>query len=466
MRPLFVTALVLTYSLAYSQPKPKGIPAASPHTWQTTMESQLRRIQCDDTDGVGYAIYNIATTWAAAGFIEQADRLLTKFWDYKIKDPDDFKYANDGLRVLWALSGKQPASVPFKLKPIDKIVQYNWDYLFNLYPGARPAIPDSIASKSWEELSGLALEGKILLLSCDIRNPDHRASRQSQEQAVLAFSRYFATADPIGYDLSHTSTIAAIVASGLGEADSAKTFIVRFGQGYLQYPSDIMLAVLMQDTATARYLLRGVLAPVWGITDSSCTADLKKVEALLSQRVKNGPSLPFGQLTLRALLQRISDSAISKKDIDFDDTVRQSKWLGYPPATVARIQAAEKRLGIKLPEDYKAFLLATDGFRATGNTDINFLPVERIGRLRDLDSEAVAIGGDPVDENDSAHAAGYTRSIIIGGLKEEQQFLLVPPGGKDKEWQYWFSAFWLPGEKAYPSLRFYLEYELQFMMDF
>jgi hypothetical protein len=465
MKPLLITALVLAYSLAYSQRKPKDIPASAPHTWQATMESQLRRLQCDDAEGVGYTIYDIATTWAAAGFIDQANLLLTEFWDYKIRDPDDFKYANDGLRVLWALSGKQPAAVPFKLKPIDKIVQYNWDYLFNLYPGVRPVIPDSIASKSWEELSGRALEGKILLLSCDIRNPDHRASRQSQEQAVLAFSRYFATENPIGYDLYHTSTAAAIVAAGLGEVDSAKTFIVRFGQGYLQYPSNFMLAVLMQDTATAHYLLRGILAPVWGITDASCTADLKKVEALLSERVKNGPSLVFGQLPLKTLLQRLSDSAINKKDIDFDDTVRQSKWLGYAPATAARIRAAEKRLGIKLPEDYKAFLLVTNGFRATGNTDINFLPVERIGWLRDLDSEAVAIVGNAVDENDSAHAAGYTRSIIIGGLKEEQQFLLVPPGGKDKEWQYWFSAFWLPGEKAYPSLRFYLEYELQFMMD-
>jgi hypothetical protein len=256
-----------------------------------------------------------------------------------------------------------------------------------------------------------------------------------------------------------------MVAAGVGEDASAAAFIRRWGRSYLQYPSDLMLANLMKDTATARYLLRGLLAPVWGITDSSCTADLQKVKAVLTRRMRNGSSLVFGQLKLIDLLRRLSDSAISQKDIDFDDTVIKSRWLGYPPAKPDIIKATEKRLGITLPKDYKAFLMASNGFRSTSNVSVTFLPAERIGWLRDLDSELVSILGVPFDESDSARADGFRRSILIGGLYEEQQFLLVPPGGRDKEWKYWFYGAWVPGEEAYRSLRFYLEYELQFMMD-
>jgi hypothetical protein len=50
---------------------------------------------------------------------------------------------------------------------------------------------------------------------------------------------------------------------------------------------------------------------------------------------------------------------------------------------------------------------------------------------------------------------------MIGGYNEEQQLLLVPPGGNDKDWQCWFFANWMPGVQPYPNLRFYFEYELQ-----
>jgi hypothetical protein len=107
----------------------------------------------------------------------------------------------------------------------------------------------------------------------------------------------------------------------------------------------------------------------------------------------------------------------------------------------------------------------SNGFRATSNIGVTFLPVERVGWLRDLDSELANIVGTPADKDDSAQAARFQRSILIGGLDEEQQFLLVPPGGVDKEWKYWFFGSWVPGEEPYLSLRFYLESELQFMMD-
>jgi hypothetical protein len=476
MKALFITLLTGFFWSACGQTSftnstqrliPSNFPSPAFRTWQSIMEATLWRIQSDDAEGVGHAVYDIASTWAAAGFIEQANQLLTLFWTYKTEDPNHFVHTNDGFSVMWALSGKRPADIPFRMKPIDEIVQDNWDDLFGLFQGISPVYPDSIKSKSWEELTGLALSEKATMLSCDVRNPNHRADRQAQNEAILAFSRYFAIDTPVAYDLYRTAAIASIVSAGIGKDTNAKEFIMRCGQGYIQYPNNYTLESLMRDTATARYLLHGILAPVWGITDSSCTADLQRVRALLAQRIKNGPSLVFGQLTLTGLLHRLSDSAINQKykDIDYGNAVVKARWLGYPPANPNLIRETEQRLGIRLPEDYKAFLLTSNGFRATGSTDVTFLPVERIGWLRDLDSDMVNILGSPMDKDDSARAAAFRRSILIAGLNEEQQFLLIPPGGADKEWKYWFFASWLPGERAYPSLRFYLEYELQFMMD-
>jgi hypothetical protein len=430
-------------------------------TWQAIMEEELNRIQSDDTNGVGYAVYDIATTWAASGFIDQANQLLTRFWAYKTKDPDDFTHINDGFSVLWALSGKIPGHIPFHQNPVDDIVQANWDDLFGIYPGITPAYQPPAGS--WKELSGYPLMAKAMSLSCDVDKPGHRATRQSQEEAVQAFTRYFEKDTPVAY--YPAGTIAVIVAAGLGQDAAVRSFMLKWGSGYLRYPEIFTLAGLMKDTATARYLLQGTLAPLWGITDSSCTADLQKVEASLDQRLKNGRTLVFAHLSLKALLQRLSDSAISQKDLEYDKTVQGARWLGYPPAAVSSIRAAEKKLGIELPDDYKTFLLLTNGFRAVSNVGVSFLPVDSIGWLRDLDDDLVDIWGKPMSDDDTARAAAFRRSILIGGLHEEQQFLLIPPGGKDKEWQYWFFASWSPGETPYPSLRFYLEYELQFLMN-
>ena len=447
------------YPVDNPQMDPKRLPQLPLRTWQSTMDAHLRNLQSDDSDGVANTVYDIASTWAAAGFMKQANQLLTLSWNF------GFKAINDGFSVMWSLSGEKPERIPVRENSVDEIVQDNWDDLLSLFPLGTPVYPDSIRSRSWEDLSGLALSEKATLLSYDLRNPNHRSGRQTQKEAVLAFKQYFATEKSAGYDLSHISTIAAIDAANSGENDLAKDFILLCGRGYLQYPVSVMLGGLMKDTATARYLLRGILASLWGITDSSCTADLQKVGAVLSERMRNGPSLVFGQLTLKQLLQRMSDSAIQQKDLDYEKTVVKSRWLGYAPAKKSTIEATEHRLGINLPEDYKAFLLTSNGFRPTGGTDVSFLPVENIGWLHDLDNQLVEIVGQPMDKNDSARAAGFRRSILIGGLNEEQQFLLVPPGGIDKKWQYCFFASWLPGQRAYPSLRFYLEYELQFMMD-
>ncbi|TMU99177.1 SMI1/KNR4 family protein [Streptomyces sp. DASNCL29] len=49
-----------------------------------------------------------------------------------------------------------------------------------------------------------------------------------------------------------------------------------------------------------------------------------------------------------------------------DEAARQSRWLGFPPASEERIAAMEERLGRRMPPSYREFLEVSDGWRHAG----------------------------------------------------------------------------------------------------
>ncbi|MEU6810192.1 SMI1/KNR4 family protein [Streptomyces sp. NPDC046831] len=49
-----------------------------------------------------------------------------------------------------------------------------------------------------------------------------------------------------------------------------------------------------------------------------------------------------------------------------DETARQARWLGFPPASEERITAMEERLGRRMPWSYREFLKVSDGWRHAG----------------------------------------------------------------------------------------------------
>jgi hypothetical protein len=57
------------------------------------------------------------------------------------------------------------------------------------------------------------------------------------------------------------------------------------------------------------------------------------------------------------------------------------------------------------------------------------------------------------------------RVIIIGGIKEEQSFLLIPPDSANSKWKYWKFASWIPGEEPYVDLNDYFNRALDFMKE-
>lgn len=162
---------------------------------------------------------------------------------------------------------------------------------------------------------------------------------------------------------------------------------------------------------------------------------------------------------MRKILEKLSESAIELKDIEYTSIQIQSKWIGNQPASNTQIEKAEQRIRLKLPIDYKKMLVITNGFTAPNSIEPNFLPVEQIDFLKNVNRDlidAYSIDGlEDVGNN-------LRRSILIAGLNEEQHFLLIPPQEKSEIWKYWKFANWIPGEEEYTGIENYLKEVLDF----
>jgi SMI1 / KNR4 family (SUKH-1) len=163
---------------------------------------------------------------------------------------------------------------------------------------------------------------------------------------------------------------------------------------------------------------------------------------------------------MEKILRGLSKSVILLNEMDFTDEQIKSNWLGYAPATDAAIEATEKRLNCSLPTDYKDFLRISNGFAQTNNAvHSSFLPVEKIDYLLNLDDDLIEIW----EDTGNVDIGKILRtSILIGGLNESQQVLLIPQKNK---WIYWQFASWIPGERPYKNLKTYFNYVLDFFKD-
>lgn len=153
---------------------------------------------------------------------------------------------------------------------------------------------------------------------------------------------------------------------------------------------------------------------------------------------------------LKNLLKRISELSVKSKDIQLSTKQIESNWIGNDPAKIDDIESSERNLGIRLPQDYKDFLLITNGFAATrNNTEPRFETIQCIDYLVNIDSEVVEIWN---QESLKDIGQELARAILIGGINEEQYFLIIPPKSYEEKWKYWKFASWIPGEFSFENL--------------
>lgn len=167
-------------------------------------------------------------------------------------------------------------------------------------------------------------------------------------------------------------------------------------------------------------------------------------------------------LFMLKLLQKLSEKAILLGDFECSPKQRASKWLGYSPASQMEISKVEQRLGLTLPNDYKQFLAISNGFPASVSVEPSLLSIQQVGFLTDIDPSLIDTWK---KYGPKETGAALERSLIIGGINEEQHFLLLPPTSSGEKWEYWKFASWIPGEEVFQNMEGYFNDVLAFIED-
>lgn len=158
---------------------------------------------------------------------------------------------------------------------------------------------------------------------------------------------------------------------------------------------------------------------------------------------------PTNPVAWRSFLARYSKELLAEEDLDLwapvPDEARESGWMGFDPAGDAAIQAAEARIGRRLPASLRCFYSVSNGWRATGRTIYEVLPVEEIGWLIDREAllygmavEAESMPGPFKDDPGDARLKQYRdddgtrvkRSLAISSQGDNGAIWLLDPGAE------------------------------------
>lgn len=99
----------------------------------------------------------------------------------------------------------------------------------------------------------------------------------------------------------------------------------------------------------------------------------------------------------------------------------QDVWLGKPPATELQIVATEARLGRKLPDSYRSFLLVSNGFMNPGPFIGSLLAVEQVSWFSERNGELA----------DVARASSSAYPGVVEGRLESMLQVTSRPSSHD-----------------------------------
>ncbi|MCQ8773069.1 SMI1/KNR4 family protein [Streptomyces telluris] len=166
----------------------------------------------------------------------------------------------------------------------------------------------------------------------------------------------------------------------------------------------------------------------------------------------------------RLFLQQWSEEWADACDPDDfpDETALRDRWLGFAPATAARIAAAEERLGCHFPPSYRAFLEVSDGWREAGGF-VELLAGTADARWYEDESGfgefyREELTGDAAPE-EVLRAGMWSRALQLD-VESDSTYVLMDPldVSEDGEWAVYRHSVWAaaPPER-YASFRAFME---------
>ncbi|MFY0534611.1 SMI1/KNR4 family protein [Nannocystis pusilla] len=128
------------------------------------------------------------------------------------------------------------------------------------------------------------------------------------------------------------------------------------------------------------------------------------------------------------LLDEAQDEADFCLEQEVYERVIADHWLGRPGASEEALRAAEARLGLALPADYRAFLAASNGWYCClmfPNGLASLLPVEEVQR-----SHASEANVDWVMQHHASELQGVDlgRETLLIGEGDGNEYIFLHPG--------------------------------------
>ncbi|MGC9543825.1 SMI1/KNR4 family protein [Streptomyces sp. UG1] len=151
-----------------------------------------------------------------------------------------------------------------------------------------------------------------------------------------------------------------------------------------------------------------------------------------------------------------------------DESARQARWLGFPPAAEERIAAMEERLGRRMPPSYREFLKVSDGWRHAGGF-VWLLAGTEAAHWHDNESGLADLFEEYLDEDsgpeERREADLWRRGLQLDVDSDATRVLLDPEDvDADGEWAVYTWASWraAPPERHANFLEFMRDMHREF----
>lgn len=417
------------------------------------------------------AVTNAALYMATGGFLKEANELLRALWKHNLDHDRTTWMADNAFEVLWYAAGERPEFVPFEKVKIDEL-----EFDFRKYcTGADSfSIDDFIGFMPGLNLANVSPSEMILpdrsespTFFAAIKNgkmPKSEMELQSLERIEKELNRESPIAN---YEFCDYSSLAAELAAKNNKTDVAIKFAKLWAGNYHERYLGYSFAKMATNRHVAPLLLKGILADELKLSQKKCSVFLQEAIIVINERMIKGDTLVYGKLTWTEIIKKLSILSIKNDPDLFNEKQKKEKWIGLPPATKKSITESEKRLGIKLPNDYKEFLLVSNGLPEFPIINPPIIPIDGIDLLKKRyvkiygDDNIFTIIKDYYDEEEGTIAGYVDKAIAISKLPAEQEIWLIPPMKKNKGWETWYFASWRPGEERFKSFREFIESGIQ-----
>ncbi|MBO0879098.1 MAG: SMI1/KNR4 family protein [Mycobacterium sp.] len=179
-------------------------------------------------------------------------------------------------------------------------------------------------------------------------------------------------------------------------------------------------------------------------------------------RISPPVSTPITVAQWREYLRRYSAEVLASNELRdavdegradwLTESRRAEQWLGFDPATEQEVAAAERRLGVRLPDTYRNFLLTSNGWNWIGlaGYPVDLRPVDQIGWFAELEGPLLEAWSGEGMEHFADELTRLSRCLLISHDKGGvgcHWLLHVDGAGPDREA---IALEWFPGDGSDP----------------